>query len=1005
MAALRRQKTKVITGLARKQGTLDTVVTEQKDTSQASGLLVCPRIVSLQKSLGSTARIPVRVCNMSANVVKIQPKSVICSLNKVDVLDTWSPESSTHTHIPEVEKCTRSLDEVEALGVKVNRENLSLSELEQANSLLSKWSHIFSKSFKDLGRATTVEHEIRLTDDVPFKDPYRRIPPAMYEEVRQHLREMIEAGAIRKSNSPYSSNVVLCRKSDGSLRFCIDFRKLNNKTVKDAYNLPRVDDAIDSLLGARYFSKLDLRSGYWQVEVREEDKHKTAFSVGNLGFFECNRMPFGLTNAPATFQRLMEACMGELHLQHCLIFLDDTLVFSKTFSEHLERLEGVFDRLAKHNLKLKPSKCEFFTSSVRYLGHIVSDKGIETDPDKTSALETWPVPQNVKALRSLLGFTGYYRRFVKDYSKLVKPLNDLLIGHPTNKASKAKRKKVPWVWGYEQQVAFESIIAKLTSPPILAYADFKKPFIVNIDASGDGLGAVLYQVQDGKERVVAYASRGLRSSERNYPAHKLEFLCLKWALSDKFHDYLYGNCFEVRTDNNPLTYVLTSAKLDATGHRWLASLANYTFKLTYRAGRSNADADGLSRRPVTQMFPEVVKAITNSALVSRCELPLAESIVLSQKATLTPPSQPDMPNFQSPGKIHWVNEQRKDLTITKVIDLLQSGCKPKSDELAGESEDLTCYLKEWKRFEIRKGVLYRKGVVDGENVYQLVLPVHFREKAMEYIHDEVGHQGRDRTLWLARHRFYWPFMDNDIETKVKTCGRCIRRKTKATPSATLIPIETSRPLELVCIDFLQLDRSKGGYEDVLVITDHFTRFAMAIPTRNQTAATTAKALYEQFIVHYSFPERIHSDQGGNFESKVIRELCKLAGIQKSRTTPYHPMGNGMVERFNQTLIKIIGTLQDHQKSDWKSYIPALVQAYNSTKHESTGYAPHFLMFGWNPRLAVDVYLDLENQNEGSKRRENYVDKLKRRMKFAYKVAKSESEKKSRRNKDYYDVTM
>ena len=197
--------------------------------------------------------------------------------------------------------------------------------------------------------------------------------------------------------------------------------------------------------------------------------------------------------------------------------------------------------------------------------------------------------------------------------------------------------------------------------------------------------------------------------------------------------------------------------------------------------------------------------------------------------------------------------------------------------------------------------------------------------------------------------------------------------------------------------------SKGGYEDVLVITDHFTRFAMAIPTRNQTAATTAKALYEQFIVHYSFPERIHSDQGGNFESKVIRELCKLAGIQKSRTTPYHPMGNGMVERFNQTLIKMIGTLQDHQKSDWKSYIPALVQAYNSTKHESTGYAPHFLMFGWNPRLAVDVYLDLENQNEGSKRRENYVDKLKRRMKFAYKVAKSESEKKSRRNKDNYDM--
>ena len=207
---------------------------------------------------------------------------------------------------------------------------------------------------------------------------------------------------------------------------------------------------------------------------------------------------------------------------------------------------------------------------MQYLGHIVSDKGVQTDPDKISALKKWLVPSNIRDLRSFLGFAGYYRRFVCNYAQIVKPLNNLLVGHPTNKKGKKTKTATPWIWGPEQQQAFDLIIEKLTSPPVLAYADYSKEFILNIDASGDGLGAVLYQETDGIEHVIAYASRGLRANECNYPAHKLEFLALKWAVTDKFHDYLYGNKFQVRTDNNPLTYVLTTAKLDATGHRWLA---------------------------------------------------------------------------------------------------------------------------------------------------------------------------------------------------------------------------------------------------------------------------------------------------------------------------------------------------------------------------------------------------------------------------------------------------
>ena len=580
---------------------------------------------------------------------------------------------------------------------------MSSEQYTKAERLLNNWSDIFSTGPTDLGKTDLVKHKINLTDNTPFKEPYRRIPPSVYEEVRVHLKEMLEADAIRPSESSFSSNVVLVRKKDGSLRFCIDFRKLNSRTIRDAYNLPRIQDTIDSLTGSKYFSKLDLRSGYWQVEIEEEDKHLTAFTVGNMGFFECNRMAFGLTNAPATFQRLIERCMGELNLKECLIFLDDILVFSETFEEHLERLEAVFSRLRQNGLKLKPSKCEFFKTSVKYLGHVVSQEGVETDPDKIEALTTWPVPQNVKQLRSFLGFAGYYRRFFKNYACIVKPLNDLLIGHPTNpgvdqKKKKKKKSKVPWQWGEPQQVAFDMIKEKLASPPVLAYADFQRPFILHTDASTEGLGAVLYQEKDGLEHVIAYASRGLRNSEKHYPAHKLKFLCLKWAVTEKFHDYLYGNQFQVVTDNNPLTYVLSSAKLDAAGHRWLAALGTYDFKLFYRSGKANGDADGLSRRPYEniEIFSDVVKAICQAYTVKRDSCPYAETLEITCAPQLAHvDTQPDIQIQSSELQdVDWGKEQAADVTLNRVIYLLQSGHHPDKAELVRESPEV-CFIQKY----------------------------------------------------------------------------------------------------------------------------------------------------------------------------------------------------------------------------------------------------------------------------------------------------------------------
>ena len=463
----------------------------------------------------------------------------------------------------------------------------------EAKEMLKRNAKTFSKHGLDMGRTNLVKHHIKLTDPIPFKEAYRRILPQMYDEVKAHIQEMLDLGAIRPSNSPWASVIVLVRKKDGRLRFCIDLRRLNNRTVKDAYSLPKIESILDSLLGAKIFSTLDLKAGYWQVEMAEECKAYTAFTCGPLGFYECDTMPFGATNAPATFQRLMHDCLGDLNMRWCIVYLDD-IIFSDTKEEHLKRLEAVFQKLAAAGLKLKPSKCFLFREEIEYLGHVVSGKGISTNPKKVGAVTKWPTPKTVYDVRSFLGFVGYYRRFIKDFSKISKPIREVITGLENQSKRTAKKTLIEWTEAANS--AFETLKELCTSTPILAYPDYQLPFILHTDSSSEGLGAVLYQKQEGKLKVIAYASRSVSKTEANYPAHKLEFLALKWAVCEKFHEYLYGaKTFDIYTDNNPLTCVLTSAKLDACGQRWVAKLANYNFTIRYKCGQSNVEADALSR--------------------------------------------------------------------------------------------------------------------------------------------------------------------------------------------------------------------------------------------------------------------------------------------------------------------------------------------------------------------------------------------------------------------------
>ena len=937
------------------------------------GLLLIPTLVS-----GNGTHRYIRVANMTAEDKLLPPRTPVAWLHTVGCVEndetvevavsineiTISPKSDPISPSPP------------PLKIPSPDFNGTRAEQQQLQELLRQYAHVFAQDDQDLGYTDAVQHQIPTKDDVPVAQPYRSIPPNQLQEVKDHIRGLLRSGVITESHSPYAAPVVLVRKRDGSLRLCVDYRRLNMKTIGDAYPLPRIQETFDSLVGAQYFTTLDLASGYHQIAMDPRDQAKTAFTTP-FGLYEYTRMPFGLCSAPATFQRLMQATMSEFLFEFLLVYLDDLLVYSKTFSEHLVHLEKLLQRVSDTGLKLKGEKCQFLRKEVNYLGHTISADGISCEDSKIRQVKEWPAPTNVRELRSFLGFASYYRRFISGFSRIAGPLHDLV--NEGTKASKKKTASITDLWGPRHQSAFDALKSALTTAPVLTYADFNQPFVLETDASHEGLSAVLSQERDGKLRPIAYASRRLRPTEKNqanYSSLKLEFLALKWAVTEKFRHYLIGANFTVYTDNNPLTHFRT-AKLGALEQRWAAQLAQFNFDVKYRPGKTNP-ADALSRLPPSTAHTESHSATTSHLAPLLCQgTPIPPEIGLDMEARcdrvevhsdrereIDPlPTQPDrdlikeLPTTPDPevGLYDPARLRLLQLDDPDIGAVLRTW--PQKPTPARGRSALGALTRQHPRLFLDQHGVLRRRIEDQKSgpLTQLVLPSCLRHSTIKALHDDLGHQGYERTMGLLRHRVYWPGMFNEVKQYLSTCRQCIINQGQSL-HLTSSHLLASRPLQILAVDFSKLEVSSNGQENVLVMTDVFTKYSLAVPTKDQTAFTVARVLVDHWFQKYGVPEQIHSDRGRCFEGEVIEELCCVYEITKSRTTPYHPAGNGQCERFNRTLHDLIRSLSTEQRRSCHKHLPELVQAYNSTPHACTGYSPHFLLFGQAPRLPVDNML-------------------------------------------------
>lgn len=778
-----------------------------------------------------------------------------------------------------------------------------------------QYAKVFSEVESErLPEHKSYDHAIDLKPETPetIRSKIYPMPVNEQEELDRFLDEHLRKGYIIPSKSPIASPVFFIKKKDGRLRLVQDYRKLNDFTIKNRYPLPLASDIINRLRHARLFTKFDVRWGYNNIRIRAGDEWKAAFTT-NRGLFEPQVMFFGLTNSPATFQALMNTIFSDLVATgRVAVYLDDILIYSSTHEEHRDTTHEVLQRLQTHDLYLRPEKCEFDRDEIEYLGLIIKQGEVSMDPVKVKAVTDWPTPRNLRELRGFLGFANFYRRFIKDFAKLARPLNNLT------------KKDTPWTWNGSQRQAFQALKDTFSRKPILAVWEPGRPTRLEVDASGYATGGVLLQkLEDDLWHPIAFRSQSMVEAERNYEIYDKEMLAIIRALEDWRH-YLEGlpRTFDIISDHRNLEYWQTAQNLTRRQARWSLYLSRFDFHLTHKPGTTNTQADPLSRISIHQV---------TDADDNRDQIVLRPEHFASVAAT----SIADANTLER--QIRDATDQDPEVVLALRL-LKERG-----------PQQLTNNLTDW---EARDGLAFYRGRIYIPRVPDL------RKQIVRLCHDSLltGHPGQRATLELVSRLYWWPGMTAFVNKYVAGCDTCQRCKPTRHPRSTLQPHDVpDGPWQTVGVDLVTGLPQVKGYDAVVVYIDHYSKQVHVLPTTSDVDADgIADIHYREVFRLHGIPTKIVSDRGPQFAARLMKALYQKLGITHALTTAYHPQSNGQTERANQEVEQHLRLFANSRHDDWVTFLPTAEFVLNSRMHSAHHMAPFEVMYGYRPDFTIPI---------------------------------------------------
>ncbi|MES9881967.1 MAG: reverse transcriptase domain-containing protein [Sedimenticola sp.] len=880
---------------------------------------------------------------------------------------------------------TEYINIAKSIGVSLDHSNLSESQKQQLLALIGRNRDVFATCTEELGSSNIYSHKIETGDAQPVhRRPYRA-SPQQKAEIERQVEDLEKHGIISQSKTLWQSPVVLVKKRTGDYRFAIDFRELNKVTQPMRWPITDFRDMIDTLGESKssFFSVIDMAQGFFQIPLDPTTKHKTGFTC-HMGVYSFNRLPFGLMNSPMAFSLVMNEVLRGINFKFALCYIDDVLIHSQSFDEHLNHLSQVFTRFREANLRLKPSKCCFAAKEVKYLGHRFSKDGMSVDQEKIEAVKSYPEPKSQREVRSFLGLCNYYRRFVKSFADIARPLNSTLC------------KNAKFEWTDECRDSFNTLKKALTEAPILVFPDFSKKFILYTDASIEAISYILGQKDsENREHVIAYGGRSLRPAERNWGISDLEGLALVEGIR-YYRTYLADKEFDVYTDHQALTSLKTIQSPGRLG-RWAIFLQGYNYNVVHKAGKLHSNADALSRRPYEQqedkgettaeaddlpIDPQVDVTDISPKCYTEYTFAFPSDTAVTVNTLDTHAQQDTLSEMIQAIDTYQSIAPAEHLLSTCNINMSEEGLRDTQQE-DPDFKDMFQYLEHNKVPENRNaaGKVVAESqyyVIDNELLFhlyhprskghkwqnvtkQLAVPLKLRDTVLKQYHDALTacHYGVERTYEAIRMKYFWPSMYRDIQMYVKTCEPCQQSKRYVHfRKAKLQPLPVGDVFSRVHMDVLgPLPQTEEGYKYILLLVDAFSGWCEAIPLKTLEARETAYKIYQEFICRMGCPTSVLSDRGSNFMSKVMQEMCSMFQITKLKTSSYHPATNSTVERMNSVILQKLRVYCNDKQAKWVDYLPSIMMSYRiSPAVDSSQYSPYYVLFGRECRLPIDNLL-------------------------------------------------